>query len=77
MFRGTIFINNRTQNVRLPAGMHFPKTIKHVNVRAVGNEIILSPAENSWDNFFLGQSQVTDDFMSERADQYQPDREAL
>ncbi|MGE4686733.1 type II toxin-antitoxin system VapB family antitoxin, partial [Yersinia enterocolitica] len=52
MSQGTIFTNNRTQNVRLPVDMRFPENVKSVTVRAVGNERILSPVENSWDSFF-------------------------
>lgn len=77
MTTSTVFINNRTQAVRLPAEMRFPESIKKVEVRAVGQERIISPAETSWDSFFLGSLTVTDDFMTERASQQQPEREGL
>ena len=75
MAQGSIFVNNRSQAVRLPAEMRFPKNIKKVNVRAVGKERILSPVENTWDSFFLSDQSVTDDFMTERASQTQSERE--
>ena len=75
MSQGSIFTNNRTQNVRLPADMRFPDSVKSVVVRAIGNERILSPVENSWDSFFLGKTRVSDDFLTERAKQQQSERE--
>jgi len=75
MSTGSIFENNRTQAVRLPAETRFPKNIKKVTVRVVGQDRILSPAENSWDSFFLSEEHVTDDFMTERASQHQSERE--
>lgn len=75
MSQGTIFTNNRTQNVRLPVDMRFPENVKSVMVRAVGNERILSPVENSWDSFFFNSPRVSDDFLTERAEQHQSERE--
>ncbi len=77
MTTGSVFVNNRTQAVRLPADTRFPDDIKKVNVRVVGNERILSPVENTWDSFFLGSATVTDDFMVERASQEQSERESF
>ncbi len=73
----TVFTNNRTQAVRLPADTRFPESIKKVDVRVVGQERIIAPAESSWDSFFKGPLTATDDFMSERASQHQAEREAL
>lgn len=75
MSQGTIFTNNRTQNIRIPADMRFPADVKTVIVRAVGHERIIAPIENTWDSFFLGGESVSNDFMSERADQAQSERE--
>ncbi|MCG8613773.1 MAG: type II toxin-antitoxin system VapB family antitoxin [Pseudomonadales bacterium] len=77
MSKGTVFVNNRTQAVRLPADMRFPDGVKSVAVRAVGKERIISPAENTWDSFFHSGISVTDDFMNERAEQHQADRETF
>ena len=77
MTTSTVFTNNRTQAVRLPAETRFPSHVRTVDVRVVGNERIIAPAESSWDSFFLGDYTVTDDFMRERGDQAQPEREAL
>lgn len=73
----TVFINNRTQAVRIPADVRLPENVKQVTVRAIGKERIIAPLESSWDSFFINPFKVTDDFMSERATQTQPEREAL
>lgn len=74
---GTVFENNRTQSVRLPAETRFPDGVKKVSVRVLGKDRVISPVEHTWDSFFLGDTAVTDDFMSERASQDQPERESL
>lgn len=77
MALGSVFENNRTQAVRLPVETRFPEGIKKVTVRVVGLDRIISPAGNTWDSFFLGKDPVSDDFMTERASQEQPERELL
>lgn len=73
----TVFINNRTQAVRIPADVRLPENVKQVTVRAIGKERIISPLESTWDSFFINPLKVTDDFMPERATQTQDEREAL
>ena len=73
----TVFTNNRSQAVRLPAELRLPENVKKVNIRAKGNERIISPAGQTWDSFFQGELMVTDDFMVERDAQEQEEREAL
>jgi len=77
MSTGSVFVNNRTQAVRLPADTRFPEGVKQVTVRIVGKDRILSPVENTWDSFFLSEERVSSDFMQERASQEQPEREAF
>ncbi len=77
MSTGSVFVNNRTQAVRLPADARFPDWVKQVNVRVVGKDRVLSPVESSWDSFFLSDDQVSDDFMEERAPLEQSEREAF
>lgn len=73
----TVFINNRTQAVRLPLDVRLPEGVKRVEIRAKGNERIISPVGQTWDSFFLNGPTVTDDFLPERASQQQAEREAL
>lgn len=77
MSNSTVFTNNRSQAIRLPADMRLPASVKRVTVRARGLERIIAPIENTWDSFFLDSPAVPDDFMSARASQEQPDRESL
>lgn len=74
---GSVFENNRTQAVRLPVETRFPEGIKKVSVRVVGLDRILSPVGHTWDSFFRSEERVSDDFITERATQEPPEREAL
>lgn len=62
----SVFLNNRTQAVRIPAEFRFDDTVKQVMIRKVGNERILTPIDGVWDSFFLSDERASDDFMSER-----------
>ncbi len=73
----TVFTNNRSQAIRLPADLRLPEDVKKVEVRARGVERIISPVGHSWDQFFLSGPKVSDDFLPERASQTQPEREPL
>lgn len=77
MTTSTVFMNNRTQAVRLPAEVRFPTDIRLVNVRVVGQERIIAPLNAAWDSFFLDGPQATDDFMTERASQTQSPRDSF
>lgn len=77
MSTGSVFVNNRTQAVRLPADTRFPDNIKKVTVRVIGKERVLTPVDNTWDSFFLSEQIVSDDFMTVRASQNQSERESL
>ena len=48
----TVFMNNKTQAVRIPKELAFPEDVKRVIARRQGNAIILTPAQNHWDYFF-------------------------
>ncbi|MDI3510936.1 MAG: antitoxin VapB [Betaproteobacteria bacterium] len=74
---GTVFIDNRTQAVRLPLDVRLPEDVKRVEIRAKGNERIISPVGQTWDSFFLNGPTVTNDFLPERASQHQAEWEAL
>ena len=74
---GSVFENNRTQSVRLPAETRFSTKVKKVMVRVVGQDRILSPLGRTWDSFFQSEDSVTDDFMEERASQEQSARESF
>lgn len=73
----TVFINNRTQAIRLPAEVRLPEEVKKVVVRIRGRDRIITPLENTWDSFFLSGPVVSDDFMNERGEQRSAERERL
>ena len=77
MTTSTVFTNNRSQAVRLPAEVRFPDSVKRVSVRVVGQDRVITPVDSSWESFFAHTPLPTDDFMQERADQQQAAREAL
>jgi len=73
----TVFTNNRSQAIRLPAELRLPETVKRVDVRARGHERINSPLGQTWDSFIINGPDVAYDFLNERASQDQPEREPL
>lgn len=73
----TVFTNNRSQAVRLPAEARLPDEVKKVVVRVRGRDRIITPLENTWDNFFLNGPTVTDEFMDDRGVQKPTARESL
>lgn len=75
--KGDVFTKNQIQVVRLPTAMHFPKGVRKVYVRSVGKDRIISPVDSLWDSFFLTDARVTEDFLTECADQAQPGMETL
>lgn len=48
----SLFRSNRSQAVRIPKDMEFPESVKKLIVRKVGKELIFTPPENLWDDFF-------------------------
>lgn len=72
----TVFTSNRTQAVRLPKAIALPEGIKKVDVIAVGQTRIITPAGSSWDSWFEGPS-VSDDFMSDREQPSEQEREGF
>lgn len=73
----SVFTNNRSQAVRLPADVRLPNGVKKVQVRARGVDRIISPVGHTWDEFFLNGPQASEDFVAERAAQQQAEREAF
>jgi len=73
----TVFTNNRSQAVRLPAEVRLPENVKKVTVRAIGMSRIISPVGSTWNEFFQQGPQASDDFLAERATQAQAEREAF
>jgi len=60
-----VFKSNRSQAVRLPKSVALPESIQEVDIVAIGNTRIITPAGSSWDNWFDSPG-VSEDFMTER-----------
>ena len=73
----SVFTNNRSQAVRIPADLRLPEGVKRVQVRALGSDLIISPVNQTWDSFFINGPEVSEDFIAERAGQSQSERESL
>lgn len=76
MERSTVFMNNRSQAVRLPKAVALPDDVKRVDVVAVGRTRIISPAGETWDSWFQGDD-VSADFMTEREQPTDQQRESF
>jgi antitoxin VapB len=70
----TIFKSNKTQAVRLPKVVAFDESVTRVEIVAVGNTRIISPAGESWDQWFDGPI-VSNDFMTDREQPAEQERE--
>ena len=77
MKTSTLFTNNRSQAVRLPAESRLPEGVKTVTVRVRGPERIIAPLGQTWDHFFLQGPKVSDDFLEDRGSEEDRQREAL
>ncbi len=76
MVQATIFTNNKSQAIRIPKALAFPDGIKKVSIIPAGNGRLITPVETAWDNWFAGDA-VTTDFMAERGQPTDQEREAF
>lgn len=71
-----LFINGRSQAVRLPKEYQFSG--KDVLIQKVGDAVILIPREKSWEVFLHGLQNFSEDFMKDGRDEGEDqNREAL
>ena len=61
-----IFLNNRSQAVRLPRDFQFSSS--EVFIRKQGQDVVLSPRPSSWDEYLASGSIAPTDFMSDVED---------
>ncbi len=71
-----IFKSNKSQAVRLPKAVELPESITEVSIIAIGNKRIITPAIESWDDWF-DNPQVSEDFMTKREQPEDQLRESL
>lgn len=67
-----IFMNGRSQAVRLPKEYRFDTD--EVYITKQGDNIILSAKKPTWDEFFDSKPAFDDDFLQERFDEQQQER---
>ncbi len=69
--RAKLFLNGRSQAVRLPADFRFSGSEVFIRQEPETGDVILSPRpHSSWKDFFAlrDQTEVPEDFMSDRGD---------
>lgn len=67
MKNAKLFINGRSQAVRLPKEFQFSG--KDVLIQKIGDAVILLPHDKLWEVFLHGLNGFTDDFMKEGRNQ--------
>ncbi len=77
MEKAKLFTSNRSQAVRLPKAVAYPKNVREVEIVAVGETRILRPAGKRWRDFFDRGTRVSDDFMNERDQSAHQEREDI
>jgi len=71
-----LFINGRSQAVRLPKEFNFRG--ESVYVQKIGEAVILVPFDKDWEVFMHGLNSFSDDFMSEgRLQDIEQERDGL
>ena len=76
MAQSTVFINNKSQAIRLPKPVALPESVKRVEIVKVGAARLIAPVDIAWDSFFDGPG-VSDDFASDRRQPQAQKRDAL
>jgi antitoxin VapB len=70
-----LFLNGRSQAVRLPKEFRFNSD--RVFIKKVGNAIVLIPYQAPWQSLFDSLDKFSDDFMEKREQPDQQIRESL
>ncbi|BFQ93518.1 type II toxin-antitoxin system VapB family antitoxin [Gallibacterium anatis] len=73
----TVFMNNKSQAIRIPKAAELPNTTKSVNIIIQGDMRIITPLNNVWDSWFNDSNSVSDDFMLSREQPQMQEREEL
>jgi antitoxin VapB len=66
-----LFLNGRSQAVRLPADLRFEGTEVFIRQDDATGDVVLSRRPESWDSFFKlrRDAKVPDEFMADRQDE--------
>ena len=65
-----LFMNGRSQAVRLPAEFRFDETEVYIRRDPVSGDVVISRRPGGWDDFFelIMRLEVPQDFMTDRRD---------
>ncbi len=66
-----LFINGRSQAVRLPKNLNFSGN--DIYIKKIGRLVVLIPKDDPWSSLISSLDQFTDDFMNNRN---QPDQDS-
>ncbi len=66
LFITNLINRNGVQSVELPKEAHFYRATSKVWVKIRGQELVITPLKNTWDQFFLKDPDLSDDFFNER-----------
>ena len=70
-----LFQNGQSEAVRLPKAFRFEGD--RVFIRRLGDAVVLLPYRNPWDVMFASLELFSDDFLEERQQPAQQERESL
>ncbi len=73
MERAKIFQSGRSQAVRLPKEFRFNGS--EVFVKRIGNAVVLLPTDDAWDSLAQSLDFFSDDYMTERKQPLEQQRE--
>jgi antitoxin VapB len=76
MERGSVFMNNKTQAIRLPKSMRLPDGTKMVDIVRRGRAWVIVPSDQSWAQWFE-DTEVSPDFVESRDQPDEQEREAF
>ena len=76
MERGSVFMNNKTQAIRLPKSVRLPDGTKTVDIVRRGRAWVIVPSDQSWAQWFEG-TEVSPDFIGSRDQPDELERDAL
>ena len=77
MTSSTVFTSNRSQAVRLPKAVAFPEDVHQVDVLIIGRSRVIVPKGSRWDDFFQAGPHASEDFMPDREQPSNEDREPV
>ncbi len=76
MQQASVFKSNKSQAIRLPKPVALPEHVKRVDIIQLGRARLITPAGDAWESWFDGKG-VSDDFMNDREQPDEQEREAF